>query len=171
VAVEFSYESQSSFKISDFTMGEAMPEAFVLGKWSSIAHKKSFLNTIVKRVPNFHKKLKKLFPYYKQSYYKFNEDTKFSINSTKYNVVTAMWNKNSEDGISFFNDWLTSIKNAKGKVIVTLGKGMSPENYTYAPNILCIVEWKDKESFKNFTKKHPRYTYKLLKNVQQFRIR
>lgn len=168
VAFEYSFQPQPSFRISKLTLGTNKPKAFIIGKWASLKKREGFLSNIVKRVPDFHQQRRDLFPYFGLTYYEVSKDLKFSIDTSKYNTVTAMWHKLND--LPFFRKWQTSVEKAEGKVIITLKNGISPTGYYYNPNVMCIVEWEDEAAFKAFSKKNPLDKYEALNNIHQFVI-
>lgn len=170
VAFEFTYRPQPGFQISKLTLGTNKAQSFIIGKWAGLDDRKGFLSTIVERVPDFHEQRRSLFPYFGLTYYEVQKDLKFSVDTSKYNVVTALWNNPTKKDLFFFNTWKASVVSAGGKVIVILENGTSPTGYYYNPDVMCIVEWKDEASFMAFSRKHPLETYNSLINVHQFAI-
>jgi len=170
VAFEFTYQPQPGFQISKLTMGTNKAQSFILGKWANLDKRKGFLSDIAGRVPDFHEQRRSLFPYFGLTYYEVKEDLEFSVDTSKYNVVTALWDNPAEKNPSFFDTWKASVVRAGGKVIVILENGNSPTGYYYNPNIMCIVEWKDEASFLTFSEKYPLEAYNSLTNVHQFAI-
>lgn len=170
VAFEYGYRPQPGFGISKLTLGTNMVQAFLVGKWVSVEKRQGFLKNIANRVPDFHQQRRDLFPYFGLTYYEMTQDLQFSVNTTKYNVVTALWNSPSKKNTSFFKKWADAVQKSGGKVILTLENGTSPIGYYYNADILCIVEWQDETAFKSFSKQHPLAFYEELQNVHQFVI-
>lgn len=170
VAFEYGYQPQLGFGISKLTLGTNKAQAFLFGKWENLEKREGFLTNIAKRMPDFHQQRRDLFPYFGLTYYSMLADLKFSVDTSKYNVATALWSKPSKKDASFFNKWKAAITKSGGKVIVTLENGKSPLGYYYNADVLCIVEWKNEAAFKAFAEKHPLAYYEALHNVHQFVI-
>ncbi len=170
VAFEYSYQPQPGFTISKLTLGTNKPNGVLFGKWKSREKREGFLTTITKRVPDFHEQRRALFPYFGLTYYEMEKDIEFSTDASKYNVVTALWQKSLKSEASFFEKWKADVLALGGEVIVTLQDGTSPTGYYYNPDVLCIVAWKDEKAFNAFAQKHPLSTYEVLKDVHQFVI-
>lgn len=170
VAFEYSYKPQPGFGVARVTMGTNKVGAFLFGKWASIEKREGFLKSIAKRVPDFHQQRRDLFPYFGLTYYEMNEDLKFSVDTSKYNIATALWKKPTEQSASFFKKWKNAIIKSGGKIVLTLQNGKSPLGYYYNADILCIVEWQNENAFETFAAKHPLSFYEPLRNVHQFVI-
>ncbi len=170
VAFEYGFQPQSSFGISQLTLGTNKPDAFIFGKWASLEKREGFLNSITKRVPDFHQQRRDLFPYFGLTFYEMNQDLKFSIDVSKFNVATALWNSASQQNSTFFEKWRAAVKKFGGTIRLTLENGTSPLGYYYNADVLCIVEWQNESAFQAFAKKHPLSFYQALRNVHQFVI-
>ncbi|MFS4491707.1 hypothetical protein [Maribacter sp. 2308TA10-17] len=170
VAFEYGYQPQPGFGISKLTLGTNKAQAFLIGKWENLEKREGFLANIAKRVPDFHQQRRDLFPYFGLTYYPMLADLKFSVDTSKYNVATALWNKPSKKDVSFFKKWKSEVEKSGGKVIITLKNGKSPLGYYYNADVLCIVEWQNENAFNTFTEKHPLAFYEALRNVHQFVI-
>jgi len=170
VAFEYTYQPQPGFNIAKLTLGTNEAQGFLFGKWASVEKREGFLNSIVKRVPDFHQQRRDLFKYFGLTYYEMNKDLKFSVDTSKFNVVTALWDNPSKKDVYFFKKWKEAVKLSGGKVIVTLENGTSPIGYYYNADLLCIVEWQNENAFQAYAKKHPLSFYEPLHNVHQFVI-
>lgn len=170
VAFEYSYQPQPGFGISKLTLGTNKAQAFLFGKWENLEKREGFLANIANRVPDFHQQRRDLFPYFGLTYYPMLADLKFSVDTSKYNVATALWNNPAEKDATFFKKWKSEVQKSGGKVIVTLENGKSPLGYYYNADVLCIVEWKNEATFNAFAEMHPLAFYEALHNVHQFVI-
>lgn len=170
VAFEYSYQPQLGFGISKLTLGTNKAQMFLFGKWENLEKRERFLANIAKRVPDFHQQRRDLFPYFGLTYYPMLADLKFSVNTSKYNVATALWSNPSKKDTSFFKKWKSEVLKSGGKVVVTLDNGKSPLGYYYNADVLCIVEWQNEAAFNTFAEKHPLAFYEALQNVHQFVI-
>lgn len=170
VAFEYTYQPQPGFGISKLTLGTNKAQAFLFGKWGSLEKREGFLANIAKRVPDFHQQRRDLFPYFGLTYYPMLADLKFSVNTSKYNVATALWSNPLKKDVSFFKKWKSEVLKSGGKVVVTLKNGKSPLGYYYNADVLCIVEWQNEAAFNAFAEKHPMAFYEALHNVHQFVI-
>lgn len=170
VAFEYTYRPQPGFGISRLTLGTNKPSAFLFGKWTSLEKREGFLEVIAERVPDFHEQRRVLFPYFGLTYYEMKEDLKFSVDTSKFNVATALWKNYDKEDTSFYREWVESVKKFGGNVVLTLENGSSPLGYYYNADVLCIVEWQNENAFQAFAKKHPLSFYEPLRNVHQFVI-
>lgn len=170
VAFEYTYQPQQGFNIAKLTLGTNETQAFLFGKWESLEKREGFLNIIAERVPDFHQQRRDLFPYFGLTYYEMKQDLKFSVDTLKFNVATALWNNPSKKDVSFFKKWQEAVKKFGGEVILSLENGTSPIGYYYNADVLCIVEWQNENAFQAFAKKHPLSFYEPLHNVHQFVI-
>ncbi|WP_010178786.1 hypothetical protein [Aquimarina agarilytica] len=170
VAFEYSYQPQPNFGITKNTLGNHLPHNLFFGKWKNKEKREDFLKNITTKVPDFHEQRRQLFTYFGLTYYEATKDLEFSVNTKKLNTATSFWKKDTETFSNFVSQWKNEIENAGGKFIIELNKGTSPLGYDYNPDLFCIIEWKNKSSFKSFAKKHPLSSYNSLKNVQQFVI-
>ena len=170
IAYEYSYQPQQNFGITKHTLGNHFPYNLYFGKWDTKNKRESFLKNITTKVPDFHKQRRKLFTYFGLTYYEAPTDIEFYVNTKKLNIVTSFWKKDPVSFSNFIAQWKTEIENAGGKFIIELNNGTSPLGYNYNPDLFCIIEWKNKASFKSFAKKHPLATYSTLKNIHQFVI-
>ena len=170
VAFEYGYQPQPGFTVTDLTLGNHRPSSFVLGKWPSKGKRQGFLTDITQRVPDFHQQRRELFTYFGLTYYVMDRDLHFSIDTSKHNVVTALWQHDLADFTTFFAQWKGRIAFMGGEVIVQLRNGKSPVGYHYDPDRLLIVQWEDETAFQRFAKQYPLDTYEALKNVHEFVI-
>ncbi|TMM57135.1 hypothetical protein FEE95_11630 [Maribacter algarum] len=170
VAFEYSYQPQPGFGISKLTLGTNKAQAFLFGKWSSLKKRVGFLENISKRLPDFHQQRRDLFPYFGLTYYEMKQDLQFSVDTSKFNVATALWSNSNKKDRTFFKKWVDAVKKSGGTIILTLENGTSPLGYYYNADILCIVEWQNENAFQTFTEKHPLSFYQSLRNVHQFVI-
>ncbi|KAA1241434.1 hypothetical protein [Aquimarina sp. RZ0] len=170
IAFAYGYQPQPGFKISKLTMGTHLPASFIVGKWTTREKREGFLTNIVKKVPDFHSQRRKLFTYFGLTYYEILEDMEFSIDTSKYTVVTALWKKNIVTYTKFLKEWKAHISTSGGKIITTLKGGTSPVGYYYNPDTLIIAVWEDANGFQSFTAKYPLSAYEGLQNVHQFVI-
>lgn len=168
VAFDYSYQLQPGFDITDYTLGNHLPQSIVFGKWSSLENRVGFLENIVKRVPDFHDQRRGLFEYFGLTYFVMSEDLSFSINKEKHNVTTCFWPNENEQFERFYVQWKKEVVEFGGKFVLELQDGSSPIGYYYNPDLLCIVQWENPADFETFAKEHPLSYYRGLKNVHQF---
>jgi len=170
VGFEYTYRPQSGFGIKALTLGTNKAQLFLFGKWRSLEKREGFLDVITERVPDFHEQRRELFPYFGLTYYEMKQDLKFSVDTSKFNVVTALWKNQDKKDTSFFKKWIDAVKKYGGTVVLTLENGTSPLGYYYNADILCLVEWQKETDFQAFAEKHPLSFYEPLRNVHQFVI-
>ncbi|MEB3346184.1 hypothetical protein U6A24_11970 [Aquimarina gracilis] len=171
VAFKMSYQSLPGFKIDENVAGNHHPKGFILGKWGSIDKREKFLVDIDEEVPDFHEQRRDIFSFFGLTYYEIKEDVNFSVDRSKYNVVTAYWYNNNTMFSEFKNEWLNKVINSGGKTIIELKNGKSPYGYYYNPDYMVITQWDNKEKFENFKKKSLEMNHKGLQHVNQFVIK
>lgn len=168
VAFEYTYQPVPGFGVSKLTLGNHLPNSFIFGKWASPDKREGFLQNISKKVPDFHQQRRALFNYFGLTYYEMHQETSFSIDPSKHNVVTAFWSKDPLSFNKFFKKWEKHMTRAGAKIIIQFKEGKSPLGYYYNPDLLLIAQWEDEASFHTFTKQYPLSAYQSLKNVHQF---
>lgn len=167
VAFEYSYKSIPGYKISSLSLGNHLPNSFILGKWESLAKREGFLLHISDRVPDFHQQRRDLFTYFGLTYYEMQKETQFSLSKSKYKVISAFWQKDPESMHKFLKGWQKELKQAGAEICIKLQGGTSPLGYAYNPDVLYIVQWEDQASFEAFSQQYPLERFESLKNVHQ----
>lgn len=168
VAFQYGYQPVPGYKIKTLTLGNHFPNSFIFGKWENLSKREGFLENITKKVPDFHKQRRGLFEYFGLTYYEMDQDTEFSIQKSKYNVVTSFWQKDASSLTDFMDTWKKQAKKAGARILIQLHNGTSPLGYHYDPDILIIAQWENEESFHTFAEKHPLSFYEPLQNIHQF---
>lgn len=168
VAFKYSYTPIPGFGIKALTLGNHLPSSFIFGKWESLKKREGFLTNITREVPDFHQQRRDIFSFFGLTYYEMAEETEFSISKSKFNVVTAFWQKDASSFTDFLFSWKKRIKKAGAKIVIQLHNGTSPLGYHYDPDILLIVQWEDERSFHTFAEQYPLASYAPLENVHQF---
>ena len=167
VASKFSFQPIPGLSIAKTIQGGVQPEAMIFGKWDSKVKREGFLKAIVPAVPNFHEQRRALWSYFTLTYYEMLKDTNFTIDRSKYNVVTSYWG----EGTSFTNYikvFKKAIATKGGKEIITFTNGYSPVGYVYNPDYITITQWESKAAFDMFYKKHQAMEETSITNVHQF---
>lgn len=170
VGFKYGFQLQPGFRVSKLVRGNNAPSIFLFGKWTNIEKRVEFLKNIVSEVTDFHQQRRGLFKRFNLAYYKIEKDLSFTIDKSKFNVVTSFWNNANKRSNAFVKKWLTDVTQTNGNLILKLVDGNSPTGYYYNPDTLLIVEWPDEESFNTFLTKYPLDSYNELKNIQQFVI-
>lgn len=172
IAEEYSYETVKGggFKVKATLQGNAQYSAIVFGRWQSKDLQEAFRETIVKRVPEFHDMRRATWRYLALTSYEMLDDLAFSIDRSKYNVVTAYW-ANRESGCSeYMRQWREAVQLAGGRITVELTDGASPYQYHYAPDYLIITEWESGESFRAFSHEVSKISTSCMANTNEFKI-
>ncbi len=170
VASKRSYKPQTGFKITKSTQSSFQPNHFLFGKWDNIKNREKFLAEIETKVPDFHQQRRDIWSIFNMTYYEMLDDTSFTINTDKYNVITAYWKKDTEAFNTFKKEWLRKSKNKGGKNIVVLTNGTSTLGYYYNPDYLVVTQWDNKTAFDVFYNENLKMNHKGVKDVQQFVI-
>lgn len=169
VATKFSFQPVPGFSISEILQGGVQPEAMIFGKWNSRDKREAFLKAIVPAVPDFHGQRRAIWSYFTLTYYEMMADTNFSIDRSKYNVVTSYWGEGSSF-TNYLDTFKKAVKQAGGKDIITLENGYSPVGYAYNPDYLTITQWESKEAFDAFYKVYQAMEETRITNVHQFSL-
>lgn len=167
VATKFSYKPIPGLPITETLQGGIQPQSLIFGKWDSKEKRKGFLDAIVPEVPDFHKQRRAIWTYFSLTYYELPRDISFTINRSKYNVVTSYWGEGKS-----FKEYLKAFQQATtqngGKEVISLTNGTSPVGYVYNPDYLTITQWESKTAFDAFYKEHLAMEEKRIHNVHQF---
>ena len=168
VAKRLSYETISSFKIESHTQGNLRPNNLIVAKWSDIDKRESFFTEILKEVPDFHERRRKIWSYFGLCYFEIKEDMSFEINRDKYNVATAYWLEEKNGSKGFYKNWKRYLSNMNGRVEVQLENGVSPFGYHYQPDYFIISSWDSEKEFRNYQEKVAQLKIPNIKHVNEF---
>lgn len=168
VARRMSYQPLPSFKIKGHTQGNHRPENLILAKWSNLEQREAFLTEIIKEVPDFHERRRKIWSYFGLCYFEMQEDVSFTIDTERYYVATAYWMKTKEESDVFFQKWTKQLKKMKGEVAIQLQNGKSPFGYQYRPDHFVISVWENEAAFQAFQKKTQKLKTDNIKHVNEF---
>ncbi len=171
VAVKRSYSFLPKFGITQSTQGSFQPDGLIFGKWSSLENREKFLDEIVGFVPDFHQQRRDIFSIFNLTYYEVPENTSFDIDTSKYNVVTAYWQKDVTAFKSFKTEWEKKVITRGGKKTLTLTNGKSTLGYYYNPDYLTITTWDNKEAFEKFYHENLQMNHNSVLHVNQFVIK
>lgn len=170
IAAKLSYQSVTAFGIPETLQGNIQSRNFVLGRWDNLASKERFLATVLDHVPDFHERRKKIWSTFQMAYFELEEDLNLRIDRSKYNVITALWQK---DGKSFANrnqSWKRQLKKSGGRQLLELRGAHSPVLYWYQPDLIILTEWKDKAAYEAFLMEAPKLEDKSVKYINEFSI-
>ncbi len=167
VAAKHSYQPMPGFAIKKTIQGSDQANTFIFGKWDSLKKREAFLDAIVPAVPDFHEQRKKIWSYFALAYYEVPSNTTFTIDRSKYNVVTSYWIK-SQNVKQIINNQKTHISKHKGKQILLLQNGKTPKGYEYDPAVTIITQWESQEAFEKSQNKLDKLLLKGVKNTHQF---
>ena len=168
VAKRMSYQPLPGFKILEHTQGNHRPSSLILGKWSDIKTREAFLTQILKEVPDFHERRRKIWSYFGLGYFEIQEDLSFKIDRDKYHVATAYWLKKEDDSAKFYEKWIKSIDTMGGEILVSLEDGTSPFGYKYDPDYLVITSWEDEGAFEAFREEVSQMKTDNIQHVNEF---
>lgn len=169
-AIKNGYLPQKGFKISQSPLqGNYWPETLIIGLWKDFEQREQFTNDIIKDVPDFHEMRREIWTSFNLTYWKIAEDKDFTVDSEKFNVLTAYWSKGNSFE-EFNKKWLKEAKKSGGRIVLELTDGTSPFGYYYDPDYVTITEWDSKEAFDSFNEKNKLMDHKEVKHVNQFII-
>lgn len=168
VAKRMSYQPQPGFKILQHTQGNLRPESLILGKWSNLKLREEFLTQIIKEVPDFDERRRKIWSYFGLRYYEIQEDLSLTIDRSKYHVATTYWLKSKDESEKTFKSWEKMIPKAGGKVLIQLEDGKSPFGYQYNPDLFVITVWESEAAFKDFLEQTQKEGLDNIQHVNEF---
>jgi len=167
VASKYSYQPMPGFRIKKTVQGNDEANTFIFGKWDTLKKREAFLDAIVPAVPDFHEQRKAIFKYFVLAFFEMPDNTTFTIDRSKYNVVTSYWIK-SKRVKEFLKNQKSNITNYAGKHILVLQNGKTPEGYEYDPAVTIITQWESQDAFEKYRKKTGKSLLKTIKNTHQF---
>jgi len=171
LAMRLGYQSLPGFKIVQTpTRGNFHPAVLVFGSWPSEQKRQEALQRLETDIPNFHALRRKIWTNFDLTYYPQAEAINFSIDKTKYNVVTALWHKDAAAFQAYRRDWLNAVTATGGTLTVELTNGTSPFGYYYRPDCLLIASWEDQAAFATFQERERQLSVATLAHVNQFVI-
>lgn len=168
VAMGLSYQPLPGFKIGSFTQGNIQPGHMVLGKWGNRKKREQFLSDITHTVPDFHEQRRAIWSQFLLTYYEMSKDITFEIDKTKFQVVTAYWQKDASTFKKFKKQWLKQSKKQGGRTVLELTNGTSPFGYHYQPDYMVISEWENDAAFQKFYAEDMKMKHQGVQHVNQF---
>ena len=168
VAKRMSYKPMPGFKIKHHTKGNHRPSSLILGKWSDVEKRESFLTQILKEVPDFHEQRRKIWSYFGLSYFVIQEDLTFNIDREKYHIATAYWLKTNDESDAFLQKWKKQLDKNSGSILIQLQNGTSPFGYRYDPNYFVISSWENESAYKAFQEKTQLLNIDNIEHVNEF---
>ncbi len=168
IAKKMSYQPLPGFKIINNNQGNLHPNILVLGKWDNTTIREAFLTEILKDVPDFHERRRKIWSYFGLRYFKIESDLSFQINRNHYNVATAYWLESDKRPNPYYKKWEQEIETAGGKILIQLKNGTSPFGYQYNPEYFVITSWKREADFRSFQEKMKKQDLNGVQHINEF---
>lgn len=150
VAKRMSYQPVPGFKITSLLQGNHQPNSLILGKWSDLKNREDFLTQIIKEVPDFHERRRKIWSFFGLKYFEIQQDVTINIDRKKFHVATAFWINPKNENHHFYQKWKNEISKMGGHVMLQLTEGTSPFGYQYNPTYFVISSWENETQFKAF---------------------
>ena len=168
VAKKMSYQPLPGFKVSSHTQGNFCPGMLILGKWENLEIREAFLTEIVKEVPDFHERRRKIWSFFGLRYFEVKEDLSFEINREKYHVSSSFWLASKKESSQYYKKWSKTIKKMGGQILIHLEDGKSPFGYQYNPDFFVITSWEDEAAFKAFQEAIQGQKMDNIKHINEF---
>ncbi|MEL7122768.1 MAG: hypothetical protein AAFO07_25200 [Bacteroidota bacterium] len=168
VAKRMSYQQIPGFKVTNHTQGNFSPALLILGKWNNMELREQFLDQIVKEVPDFHERRRKIWSYFGLRYFEIKEDLSIEINRDKFHVATAYWLESKNETSEGYKKWKKNIQKMEGQILIELKDGKSPFGYQYNPDFFVITSWESKAAFKDFQDKILTSTLDNVEHINEF---
>lgn len=168
VAKKMSYQPLASFKIVNNHQGNLQPELLILGKWRDIEVREDFLTEILKEVPDFHERRRKIWSYFGLQYFEIKEYLSFEVYREQYQVATAYWLRSEKQISNFYKNWEKEVQKSGGKILISLMDGKSPFGYRYDPDCFVITSWESKVAFDAFQEKIKHRTLDDIQHINEF---
>ena len=164
------YHPMDGHKVTKITQGNHMPSSFIFGKWEDLARREAFIEEVTNEIPDFHERRRNIWSYFGLTYYEIDEDLSFEIDSERFNVVTAYWQKPNASISSFHQEWLAMAQDEKGELILELSGGTSPFGYYHQPTYLTVTSWENEAAFSSFVEKCESLSLNGVQHLNQFVI-
>ncbi|MEO0728178.1 MAG: hypothetical protein AAFZ63_26765 [Bacteroidota bacterium] len=170
VAKRFGYRPMAGHKVTKITQGNHMPFSFVFGKWEDLNRREDFIEEATDEIPDFHERRRNIWSYFGLTYYKMEEDLSFAIDSERFNVVTAYWQKPNASISTFHHQWVALAQTEGSDLILELSNGKSPFGYYHQPTYLTITSWENEAAFSAFLAKCSDLALEGVQHLNQFII-
>ncbi|MFK8056906.1 MAG: hypothetical protein AB8F78_12360 [Saprospiraceae bacterium] len=152
-------------------LGNYQPESLIFGSWTSLPARLQALDSLEAGVPRFHEMRREIWSTFNMTYWELTEPLDFTIEKSKYNVVSAYWSDDAKQLLAF-TEQHQAIQQASGaQQVLQLVDGSSPFMYRYAPDLLIITAWPDEASYQRAQAKLLRLNPDVIDQVHEFAIR
>ncbi len=171
VATNYGYTGQGGLALPQSPIqGNYHPESMIFGYWKDLNSREEFLAKIEETMPHFHQSRRNIWSSFNMTFWEMKEDFSFEVNSDKFNIVTAYWQKDASSFKRFKADWIKKSKAAGGREVLNLTNGDSPFGYYYNPDFFVITEWDNKADFDKFYQENLKMNHEGVKHVNQLII-
>jgi len=159
---ELGFQPLTAFRIKKApTQGNYFPDTLAIAAWKgSMKQRMETFDELIRRVPDIQQRRLEIWSTFNMANYYIEEDTALSFFEDKRYVLTSFWQQDDTFSQSI-DDYLRAVKQAGGKVMISLENAASIKGYLYAPEYTVITEWQDMASFSQF---HNQFKDKMLKS-------
>lgn len=168
VAKRMSYQPMPGFKITSLLQGNHQPHNLILGKWSDLQNREDFLTQIIKEVPDFHERRRKIWSFFGLKYFEIKQDVTINIDRKKFHVATAFWMNSKKTNHQFYQKWENEISKMGGQMMLHLTEGTTPFGYQYNPTYFVISSWENETQFKAFQEKIRQFDQANVQHINEF---
>lgn len=154
------------------TQGNYHPDFYSLMSWTKEDSRNNFLAAAKELPYDYLSARKNIWSVFNLTQYEaLEEPLEFEVRSDKIYVVTNYWIDNMDAFNSARKKSSSSMKKAGGTLKLVLGKGESPAEYTYEPNIVSITEWDNAEAFDQYLASKKANQSAGIKSVNQWKTK
>ncbi|MEK6152335.1 hypothetical protein WIW50_03710 [Flavobacteriaceae bacterium 3-367] len=133
------------------TWGNYHPGSIIFMSWPSNQARANFRREAKKSAYNYIAARRKIWKaFHLTEYTNLAEDVSLTLHSDKVYVITAYWLQDSKAFNTAKKEAMAQMKAAGGELLLSLGKGESPNGYLYEPDVISITEWDHSDTFKAF---------------------
>lgn len=168
IAADMSFAIQGVKGIAETVQGNIQPQSMLIGKWDNLTVREEFLSEIEARLPDFHQRRRAIWSYFGLTYFEMPHDLSFTIDQSKFTVVTAYWKKSQKPFDRFIGKFKKAIARHKGTTLMFASNGKSPFGYHYQPDYIEITQWESRDHFDEFYNENLKMDVQGLSQVHQF---
>lgn len=161
------YTGLGGFRLKENNQGNYHPQTMVFGYWNTLKGREHFLKTVDTKMPDFHQMRREIWSTFALTYWELKKDLSFEIDLSRFNVVTAYWQKDGQSLEAFKQERQNKSRKAGGKTIVTFSDGTSPFGYQYAPDYLVITSWDNRADFDRFNQQNLKMNHTAIQHINQ----
>lgn len=153
------------------TQGNFHAQFFGIMSWPNTEGRNKFQEEAKSMDYDYKKARKSIWSVFNLTFYEdLKEDVEFTVREDKIYVITSYWVDDMKAFKKSKKEASPKMKKAGGKLTLLLGKGESPMEYLYEPDVMSITEWDSQEAFDKYLAENNNSTRENgIKNVNQWK--